>query len=68
MVCNFAGDVPGWDRGDPGRDRARSVRQDSGGALQADRQVRLQPALSGSVDYNIKARFTKWDENLDFTK
>ena len=41
------GDVLGGDRGNPGRDRAGTVCQDPGAALQADRQVCLQPPLPG---------------------
>ena len=41
------GDVPGGNRGDPGRDRAVSVHQGPGATLQTDRSLYLQPSLPG---------------------
>ena len=45
MCC--AGDVPGRDRGDPGRDRAHTVPEDHGAPVPADRPLCLQPTLPG---------------------
>lgn len=47
-VLPEGGDVPGGDRGNSGRDRAAPVRQDPGAAVPADRQVRVESALSGT--------------------
>lgn len=42
------GDVPRGDRGGAGRHRAVAVHSDPGAAVQADREMRLQPTLPGS--------------------
>ena len=48
MCCRVRlGDVPGGNRGDPGRDRAVSVHQGPGATLQTDRSLYLQPSLPG---------------------
>ena len=46
-VQSEGGDVPGRAGGDPRRDRAHSVPEDHGPAVQGHRQMCLQPTLPG---------------------
>jgi hypothetical protein len=49
-VLAKGGDVPGRDRGNSRCDRTAAVCQDSGAAVPADCEVRLESALSGKFE------------------